>query len=208
MLSSLAISYDIGANAHEETMSSTHVSESPSVSGCGTMTYSFTNENGTAVDSAVFTYSSSDTQLTVYSTDATKAGVYDLTLKAVYDGFTNYGELDFQVILIDLCETTTLTIANSMLSSLAISYNVSSTATVETLDSVYVTSSPSIHSCPEVVFSFDDQNGDPLDGDVFTYDSSSQQFSIETSDSSKAASYDIRLRATYNGYTNFGNLNF
>ena len=81
-------------------MESTHVSDSPSVSGCAAMVYSFTNKNGSAVDSAVFTYSSSDTQFTVYSTDATKAGVYDLTLKAVYGSNTNYGELDFTVLVI------------------------------------------------------------------------------------------------------------
>ena len=58
------------------------------------------------------------------SFDLTKAGVYQLKIIANFNGYTNTAELDFEIILVDMCASTTLTIIGSIISTSAITYTI------------------------------------------------------------------------------------
>ena len=67
-----------------------------------------------------------------------------------------------------------------------------------------------LYSCPAIEFSFEDSStGAAIDAAVFTYDSATLQFSIESSDLSKGNNiYSIRLKANLQGYSSTGYLDF
>ena len=67
-----------------------------------------------------------------------------------------------------------------------------------------------VYSCPAIEFSLEDSiTGAALDAAVFTYDGTTLQFSIDSSDLSKGNNiYPIRLRANLQGYSSTGYLDF
>ena len=85
-----------------------------------------------------------------------------MRMLANFDGYPISGlpanaELNYQGELIDTCETTTLTINPTLLSTLAIEYTIDDPSHDETLDPSLVTASPApITSCPGIVFTFEE----------------------------------------------------
>ena len=73
--------------------------------------------------------------------------------------------------LVNPCIAADLTINPSILSSLAIEYEVFDTPYEETFDSSEVTSTETTATCPPVVLTVTDQAGNPLPSPLFEYDS-------------------------------------
>ena len=142
--------------------------------------------------------------LDISSNDLLKAGTYPLRLYAYYDGiFINQAFLDFTVTLEDTCATTTLSIDPTVLLSLNLDYIVGQGPRTGTLDDSFVSASPTpLTACPDIIFSFDDRAGGPIDGSVFTYDPVTQDYTAETSDIMRDGIYLMRLIANYDGYVN------
>ena len=88
VLSALTYSYDIGAPMVTLQASTSDLSPSPVPPySCGTMAFTITYADGSAIDSSVFT-----TSFAGFSTetgDLAKAGVYDFVIDANYVGYTN-----------------------------------------------------------------------------------------------------------------------
>ena len=210
MFSSLTMSYDIGDTEHTETLDDLKVTASPTVTGCPALEYSFTDQTGGVIDAAIFTYDSGPPkEFKIYSTDLAKSATYPLRMITNFIGYTNIAILDFQVTLIDTCETTTLTIANSMLSSLDITYDIGHAQLTETLDDLKVTASSSATGCPALDYSFTYQSGGATDASIFTYDSGPpKKFRIHSTDLAKSAVYLLRLTVSFIGYTNTATLDF
>ena len=100
------------------------MTSNPDVSGSGCPAIEFTLEDqlGAAIDPAVFTFNAGT--LTTYSADFLKTGSYNLRLTANFIGYTNTATLDFDIVLVDMCDSTTLTISDSILSTSAITYTI------------------------------------------------------------------------------------
>ena len=83
---------------------------------CGAMEFSIENQDGSAIDSAVFTASLSgvpgSTQtLSMQTDDSAKVTTYNLRVKAWFTNYvTNIGQKDFTIVVQDSCESAALTI--------------------------------------------------------------------------------------------------
>ena len=110
------ITYNIKDAAHVETFDNTlgnYVTSIPDVSGsgCPVIVFELLDQTGGALDPTVFSYNLAMAFAT-YSTDFGKAAMYDIRLTANFIGYTNAAALDFDVLLLDVCAETTLTINN------------------------------------------------------------------------------------------------
>ena len=70
---------------------------------CPNLIFSFETQNGNAIDTNVFSYTSLPTkEFSIHSTDVGRSGIYPLRLIANYDGYTNAATLDFQVTVVGI----------------------------------------------------------------------------------------------------------
>lgn len=73
--------------------------------------------------------------------------------------------------MIDPCEVAILSIDPTILSSLAISYDIGDALHAESLqDSLFIADPTPMATCPDILFSFDDQAGGAIDETIFSYD--------------------------------------
>ena len=169
------------------------------------------------IDANVFTVDGSSApvsySLTTESSDIAKISTYSYKVVAKYTGaaYTNTGEQAFQIVIDDPCSTATLTVDDTIFSSLAISYKIFYPTQIETLDVAKVTSTGSVN-CPAYLFTFTDQSNAAIDGTVFTYDEPNLEFETASTNMTKAAVYPLRLSVRYDGdtahYTVFGQKDF
>ena len=82
---------------------------------CPELVYTLTNQDGSVIDSAIFTYSPESGRLDTYSTDKLKADVYPLRIIAKFtDSFyTNSGYQDFTITVIDPCSAASIDLISS-----------------------------------------------------------------------------------------------
>ena len=86
-----------------------------------------------------------------------------------YSGITgNDGTLDFDVTVQHICNSS-WTILSGILSSSLIDYAIDDTAHVEILDDAQVVGTPAFSGAHTLIYSFETQTGDPVDGSIFTY---------------------------------------
>ena len=126
-----------------------------------------------------------------------------LRITVKFAGYDNASTLDFTVNAADSCATTTLTIDSSILNSLNYNYEIRSGPHNVPLTTNLITASPTPYTnCPTVVFSFKDRitNGS-INGAIFSYDPSTLIFSIVSSDTNDADTYQMKLIVNYDGYT-------
>ncbi len=70
---------------------------------CTTVTYTLTTSTGAAIDSAVFTFSSSAMTVTVSTTDKTKIATYSFILTGVITGDTTSATSTFSIVINSQC---------------------------------------------------------------------------------------------------------
>ena len=139
------------------------------------------------------------------------ADTYDLRLNVAYEGseYAIQDSLDFTVTVVDPCLDADLTIGSGILSSVNIVYSLYSPVDSQTLLLSYVTSSSAIAACP-IELAITDLNGSVFDTDVFTFNPSTNVFTIESHDITKIDDYDLKITAKYTGskYTKTAELQF
>ena len=115
-----------------------------------------------------------DYEFETFSNDILKAGTYPLRLSVRYEGepthYTNTNTLDFVVQLVNPCIAADLTISTSILSSTDILYEVFDSPFVETFPSTDVASTETTATCPPVIFTVTDQQGNALPSPLFVFD--------------------------------------
>ena len=157
ILTSTSIAYSVYTTADSQTLSTSNVSSTETTATCPAIELDILNDNGTAFDSSVFTFTSGTGIFAIETSDTGKVGTYNLKVTAKYTGvaYTNIAELLFTVIIDDPCQTATFTVDPTILTSLAISYDIFDPTHIETLDYAKVTSTGSV-DCPGYLFSFTD----------------------------------------------------
>ena len=104
--------------------------------------------------------------------------------------------LPFTVTIRDTCDLATLQIDTTILTSLSMTYDIGEgSRDVSILDSIVIATpapAPGV-TCPAIEFTFDDRNGGPIDGSVFSYDAATQLFTALTSDRVKAGNYPMKV---------------
>ena len=109
------------------------------------------------------------------------------------------GTLDFTVNILSSCLDAVLTFDPSILSAASIDYEITAIAPhVETLTAPYVSSSTSEPTCPTTyAFSVMNLDSSPIDTSVFTFQGSTSELAVDTSNPSKVASYPLRINVKY-----------
>ena len=80
-----------------------------------------------------------------------------MKLKVNYAGYSISDIVNFDVTLIDTCESATVSINSAIISSLVIAYNIGATAHDETLLDAHFEATPApLTACPDVVFELGD----------------------------------------------------
>ena len=115
--------------------------------------------------------------------------------------------MDFTVIMVDPCSSTTLSILSSIVSSVNLSYNIGYTLQSESLDdtlNVKVVSSPDVSSfsCPSIEFHVQTQAGGVINAAVFNFDVTTWTLETYSIDLAKADLYPLKIIANFIGYTN------
>ena len=80
-------------------------------------------------------------------------------------------------------------------------YIVTQTEDVKFVLDTQVTSTETLATCPDIIFSVVNADLTPIDGDVFTYDPAEQTLSTYTMLQGKVGSYPMVLQAKYDGAT-------
>ena len=86
-------------------------------------------------------------------------------------------------------------------------YNIGTPADIQVLSESYVSSDSvtNLHraTCPAIELEVLNSNGTPLDSAVFTFTPGTSTFEIETDDSTKVATYNLKVTAKYTGDPEF-----
>ena len=213
ILSTLTITYNISYTTHIEILDVSLVSSTGS-SNCPSYVFSFTDQSNAAIDGTVFTYDEPNLEFETYSANLAKAGQFPLRLKVRYDGdpthYTNFGQLDFDVTLVDTCIAATLTVNSAILTSTSITYSIYNSADTQTLSTSNVDSTETTATCPTILLDVLNNDGIAIDTSVFTYTSGTSTFAIQSSDTTKLGIYNLKVTAKYTGasYTNISELAF
>ena len=78
---------------------------------CPSKVIELINQDGTALDNAVFSYDNSlSNDLLIYTSDSSKDGTYNLQIRAYYTGYSNVFTFDWSIQIEDTCENALLTI--------------------------------------------------------------------------------------------------
>ena len=96
------INYNLGDSELVEVMDDSLITLSESPNGCPDFEYTFIAASGGSIDSDVFTFDELKTLL-IQSSDSSTADEYSMKLKVKFEGaqYTNYGELEFKVVVVD-----------------------------------------------------------------------------------------------------------
>ena len=210
ILSSLSIQVNIGYGAHTETLDAalgSKVTTSPVVGAgiCPGIVFAVQDAAGAAADPAIFSVSGND--FVTSSNDLTHAGTYSLVLVANFNGYSNTATLPFDVVLIDRCLLGTLSFITPLSSFTTSTYSLYKTPLVLSTDETEVAESETTAPCPlyqfDVLNQVDDSIADSL---VFTQAAvgvNGFELTIDSSDTSKVGTYNLKLRTKYAGsYTN------
>ena len=108
-----------------------------------------------------------------------------------------------------MCESATISIDSTILSSLTIHYDVSYAAHIETLDPAKVFATPVPQTaCPNKVLAIYDGSGSSINPSAFTFDPLTNEFTVFTLDSSLVGVYNMRIIGRFDGLAANGELNF
>ena len=155
------------------------------------------NNNGSALDSTVFTFTSGTSTFEIESSDTAEVATYNLKVTAKYTGasYININELPFTVIVDDPCSVASLLIDPTIVTSLSINYLIGYPQDVQTFAQSKV--SPILPDCPVFLFSLTDQSGTTPDATIFTF--SADTLTTSSTDLSQANTYPLRLSVRYTG---------
>ena len=151
--------------------------------------------------------------------DLSKTGIYNLRAHARYDGtvagsrthYDHFATLDIQITVVDLCETSVLTIDPLIFpSGTELLYNIEDTASAVFFDNTMVIETETTAPCPVIIFSVVNSDTSTIDPDVFTFDEPTSTLTIQTDDLLKDGIVSMQLQAKYTGskYTNFATQDF
>ena len=149
-----------------------------------------------------------------YSMDPTDAGTYLITVNAeipseqIPSTGINWSTSSSFNLFVWNCNTNTLSIDTSMLSSLNIVYKIGDIPHLEILDDAKVTTPLLVTGCPSLEYYFENLNGSSIDASIFTFTPVTLEFKTETSDLTKNGIYELRLISNFQGYLNLATLNF
>jgi hypothetical protein len=76
---------------------------------CTTLAYTLTKSDGTAIDTTIFSFTTSPLQLSTYTTLATNIATYSFILKATLTGDVQTASATFTVVINSKCYGQTLT---------------------------------------------------------------------------------------------------
>ena len=105
ILTSTSITYALYNPADSQVLSTSNVSSDEVTATCPAIELDVLNSDGSALDSAVFTFTSGTSTFEIESSDISKLATYNLKVTAKYTGATyiNIYELLFTVIVADAC---------------------------------------------------------------------------------------------------------
>ena len=197
ILTSTSIAYSVYTTADSQTLSTSNVSSTETTATCPAIELDILNDNGTAFDSSVFTFTSGTGIFAIETSDTGKVGTYNLKVTAKYTGasYTSIAELLFNVIVDDPCSTSTLTIDPTIIPSLSLNYQIGYAQDVQTFIQSKV--SPTLADCPAFLFTLTTQAGSAPDATIFTYSASS--LTTLSTDLTQASTYPLRLTVRYTG---------
>ena len=109
------INYSIYKPADLQSTAAAEVIESETVAVCPALEFVVINQDGSALDTSVFTEANA-LDFSTFSDQIGKIGSYDLKLTVKYAGsqYTLTGEKSFQVIISDPCKTAVLSFVSSI----------------------------------------------------------------------------------------------
>ena len=109
------INYNIYKPADVQSTTAAEVTESETVADCPALEFAVVNQDGSALDAAVFSEAGAF-DFSTFSDQIGKIGSYDLKLTVKYAGsqYTLTGEKSFQVIISDPCKTAVLSFVSSI----------------------------------------------------------------------------------------------
>ena len=180
----------------------THVIPTPpATASCPTIALDVINSDDSPLG-AEFTFVGNDFTILQNNDPSLDGTTYNLKVTAKYAdaAYTNVGSLPFTVTFNDLCASTTLSIDSTIIDA-TINYSINDAADQRVLLVSKVSASPPTSYCPDIELTFDNSDGTPYDSSVFSVDSSSApvsyQFSTQSTDDSKAGTYNLRVSAKY-----------
>ena len=142
-------------------------------------------------DANAITFDHPSRVFTISTSDRTSAGVYSVTLLHSMDSLGTVATDSFDVTILDPCPTATLTIDNTILSALALTYKITLSPLTETWTDAKVTSSETDAACPAYVYSLANQDGTAYDSALITF--SATGLSVSSSDLVDAGVHNLRL---------------
>ena len=167
------------------------------VSSCPALEIGFTNQDGTSLESAVFTYDGSLNDFTTETTDDSYATVYNLRLTVNYLGITgNDATFDFTVTVISPCVDTPITTSSLLIPAYS-KYAIGATILTKTIDDSLITSDT---DCPTLEFEMTNSGSALVNPQNF--DPSTKQFDVYTTDISfQNVLFNNVLTVRYTGIT-------
>ena len=147
------------------------------VPSCPSLEIGFNNQDGTSLESAVFTYDNSLNDFTTETTDDSYATVYNLRLTVNYFGITgNDASFDFTVTVISPCVDTPIT-TSSLLIPAYFNYAIGATILTKTIDDSLIISDT---DCPALEFEITNSGSALVSPQNF--DPSTKSFDVYTTD--------------------------
>ena len=120
-----------------QTLETSYVSSSATSSACPTgYIFNIEMRDGTSLDTELFTLDQSVNALVTNSSDYLKIKTYEMRLTVAYNevGYTNFGFLDFEVIVDDPCSIAVLSVDPNIVPISSISYGIGNESITETFE--------------------------------------------------------------------------
>jgi hypothetical protein len=163
---------------------------------CTAITYTLTQSDGvTAIDSSIFTFSSSAMTLVTSTSSTAKIATYSFLLTGTYTGDTISTTTTFSVIIHSKCYGQSLS-ANTIS---GISYNLAASSLSSSLGAFTINGGS---TCTGITYALTLSDGvTAIDSSVFTYTAASNTIATSTSTVGKIGTYTFMLTGTLTGDT-------
>ena len=108
--------------------------------------------------------------------------------------------ITFQLHLIDPCSLGAINIDPTLMET-AITFGVyeRNIVYINFLDTSLVTFNPASELCPDIELNIVNHDGSPLNNDIFTYDTETLKFIIDSQDPSVVGTYNLKVVASFTG---------
>ena len=182
VFTSTLLTYNLRDTANVFTFTDVAAISTGSLTNCGDKEWTITKQSdGSAIDASVFTLdiatATASKTITTQSSDAAKASTYGMTVTVKYidySGVVTPATKDFDIMVVDLCATDTLTLDTSVFipssSSFLLTYNLRDAANVFTFTDAAAISTGSLTNCGDKEWTITKGDGTPLDASVITLD--------------------------------------